>query len=184
MSVRKACLKLAGDNLGKMIRFQNKYRNVLKGNQALLSQCIKELKEEGIEVNIKQKVTPCPNNILVMPKQKGALSDKDIEALFMGLVRLVKRVANEQAEVQNRIEMKRTNDNLAKAYVELSSKESEIKNLSTSLEKLKSENKNLKTCLQEKRSKEAENYVESSRMRELKNFANALPKKNRQKLKA
>lgn len=80
--------------------------------------------------------------------------------------------------------MKRTNDNLAKAYVELSSKESEIKNLSTSLEKLKSENKNLKTCLQEKRSKEAENYVESSRMRELKNFANALPKKNRQKLKA
>ena len=33
-SVRKACLKLAGDDLGKMIRFQNKYRNVLKGNQA------------------------------------------------------------------------------------------------------------------------------------------------------
>ena len=183
-SVRKACLKLAGDDLGKMIRFQNKYRNVLKGNQALLSQCIKELKDEGIEVNIKQKVTPRPNNILVMPKQKGALSDKDIEALFMGLVRLVKRVANEQAEVQNRIEMKRTNDNLAKAYVELSSKESEIKSLSTSLEKLKTENKNLKTCLQEKRIKEAENYVESSRMRELKNFANAFPKKNRQKLKA
>ena len=183
-SVRKACLKLAGDDLGKMIRFQNKYRNVLKGNQALLSQCIQELKDEGIEVNIKQKVTPRPNNILVMPKQKGSLSDKDIEALFMGLVRLVKRVANEQAEVQNRIEMKRTNDNLAKAYVELSSKESEIKSLSTSLEKLKTENKNLKTCLQEKRIKEAENYVESSRMRELKNFANAFPKKNRQKLKA
>ena len=184
MSVRKACLKLAGDDLGKMIRFQNKYRNVLKGNQALLSRGIQELKDEGIEVNIKQKVTPRPNNILVMPKQKGALSDKDIEALFMGLVRLVKRVANEQAEVQNRIEMKRTNDNLAKAYVELSSKESEIKSLSTSLEKLKTENKNLKTCLQEKRIKEAENYVESSRMRELKNFANAFPKKNRQKLKA
>ncbi len=184
MSVRKACLKLAGDDLGKMIRFQNKYRNVLKGNQVLLSRCIQELKDEGIEVNIKQKVTPRPNNILVMPKQKGALSDKDIEALFMGLVRLVKRVANEQAEVQNRIEMKRTNDNLAKAYVELSSKESEIKSLSTSLEKLKTENKNLKTCLQEKRIKEAENYVESSRMRELKNFANAFPKKNRQKLKA
>lgn len=183
-SVRKACLKLAGDNLGKMIRFQNKYRNVLKGNQVLLSQCIQELKDEGIEVNIKQKFTPRPNNILVMPKQKGSLSDKDIEALFMGLVRLVKRVANEQAEVQNRIEMKRTNDNLAKAYVELSSKESEIKSLSTSLEKLKTENKNLKTCLQEKRIKEAENYVESSRMRELKNFANAFPKKNRQKLKA
>ena len=182
--MRKACLKLAGDDLGKMIRFQNKYRNVLKGNQVLLSQCIQELKDEGIEVNIKQKVTPRPNNILVMPKQKGSLSDKDIEALFMGLVRLVKRVANEQAEVQNRIEMKRTNDNLAKAYVELSSKESEIKSLSTSLEKLKTENKNLKTCLQEKRIKEAENYVESSRMRELKIFANAFPKKNRQKLKA
>lgn len=184
ISVRKACLKLAGDDLGKMIRFQNKYRNVLKGNQALLSRCIQELKDEGVDVNIKQKVTPRPNNILVMPKQKGALSDKDIEALFMGLVRLVKRVACEQAEAQNRIEMKRTNDNLAKAYVELSSKDSEIKSLSTSLEKLKTENKNLKTCLQEKRSKEAEIYVESSRMRELKNFANTLPKKNKQKLKA
>ena len=184
MSVRKACLTLAGDDLGKMIRFQNKYRNVLKGNHALLSQCVGELKKEGVDVFVKQKTEPCPNNILVMPKQKGALSDKDIEALFMGLVRLVKRVANEQAEAQSRIEMKRTNDNLTRAYVELSSKESEIKNLSTSLEKLKNENMNLKTCLQEKRSKEAEGYVESNRMRELKNFANSLPKKNKQKLKA
>lgn len=184
MSVRKACLTLSGDDLGKMIRFQNKYRNVLKGNQRLFSECVDELKREGIVVPSTLNASPKMNNILVMPKQKGSLSDKDIEVLFMGLVRLVKRAACEQAEMQNRLEMKSTSDNLAKAYVALSSKDSQIKELSSSLEKLKSENKNLKIRLQEKRSKEVENFVESNKMRELKKFANTIPKKNKQKLKA
>lgn len=182
-SVRRACLELSGGDLGKMIRFQNKYRNVLKNNPSLIRACVEELRGEGVECKIEMHTAPRPNNVLVMPKQKE-LSDKDIEALFMGLVRLVKRVACEQAESQNRIANKVASDNLAKAYVALSSKDSKIKQLSSSIEKLKSENKTLKNKLQEKRAGEVENIVSSQKMQDLKNFAGSIAKKNKQKLKA
>lgn len=184
MSVRKACLEMAEGDLGKMIRFQNKYRNVLKTNQSLFSCCEQELEKEGVHITKKFTSPQYKNNIFVMPKQKGALSDKDVEALFMGLVRLVKRVANEQAEMQNKLEIKRANDNLSKAYVELEAKNCQIKSLASNLQKLQIENKNLKTCLQEKRSQEVQAIVESGKMKDLKNFAETFPKKNKQKLKA
>ena len=184
MSVRRACLEMSSGDLGKMIRFQNKYRNCLKNNPKLIRACVEELKSEGIESKIEEKIEkPRPNNVLVMPKQKE-LSDKDIEALFMGLVRLVKRVACEQAQTQNQIANKTASENLAKAYVELSNRDSKIKTLSKSVEQLKIENKTLKTRLEQKRASEVEGVVRSQKMQDLKSFAGSIAKKNKQKLKA
>lgn len=184
MSVRRACLEMSGGDLGKMIRFQNKYRNCLKNNPSLIRACVDELKSEGIESRVVARTeTARPSNVFVMPKQKE-LSDKDIEALFMGLVRLVKRVACEQAQTQNQIANKVTNQNLAKAYVELSAKDSKILALSKSVEQLKTENKTLKTRLEQKRVSEVEGVVCSQKMQDLKTFAGSISKKNKQKLKA
>ena len=59
-SVRKACLVLADNDAGKMIRLQNKYRSV-KSSQTFMGEIIK------------------------MP-QRQVIGDEEIKALFLGLV--------------------------------------------------------------------------------------------------
>lgn len=90
LSVRKACLEQAGGDLSKMVRLQNKFRNVIKYEKDLYNECLKELREEGLETG---------GNVVYLKKQEEKrLSDEDVSSLFMGLVKLVKRTAFENAE--------------------------------------------------------------------------------------
>ena len=97
-SVRSICLKHAGTDRAKMLRYQNKYRAILVNNRELIERTIKDLEAEGYIVK-----SPLPNNspdnIIAMPTTNyNNLTDQDITNLFMGLVRLVRKQGQTQIE--------------------------------------------------------------------------------------
>ena len=109
-SVRKACLTLANNNVYDMMRLQNKYRSFLQKN------------------NMNKKET---NNILVFkPKINTTLSESDINNLFLGLVKVIKKNALEQVNKNLVSECEWANDTLRKTLVTLNEKEQTIKALS------------------------------------------------------
>lgn len=115
-SVRKACLTLSNGDIDKMLRYQNKYRNHLAKN-----------KQDS-------------NIIKFTKKKKEVLTESDINSLFMGLVRLVKRSAVEEISGKMKEERESSNYLLRKALVDLSRKDKEIKELKQEFLELKNEN--------------------------------------------
>lgn len=116
VSVRSACFKLSGGDMTLMTRLQNKYQN------------LKAQKE-------------VPNNIVKF-KQKF-LTDSDINSLFLGLVKLIKRNAVELAEERMREEKQNSEYLLREAYLELAKKDKEIFRVKEDLKKQKQENEKL-----------------------------------------
>lgn len=117
-SVRSVCLKMAAGNKGKMLRLQNKYRAVLAKNPKRIEDTVELLRGQGYLVNSPVKAaavknqsamrsvgcvsrlrmqTKADDNVIFMPEYNNKkLSDLDINNLFMGLVRLIKRSAGEE----------------------------------------------------------------------------------------
>lgn len=142
-SIRKACLKLANNNVELMVRYQNKYRSVLKSNPELINEITKEL-------NIKNKVVETtksnfPNNLIYFKKQEPkVISEKDINSLFLGLIKLVKKSAAESVEKKLISELDFANSTLRKTLVKLSKTEQDLKEMTTSFENIKIENEKLR----------------------------------------
>lgn len=109
-SVRKACLELSKGDISTMIRIQNKYRS---------------LKAKNLN---KDKKVNC-DNIIKMPIKKEILSEQDINALFLGLVRLVKKQEYENAKNIMQKEINTANQKLKEAITIIANKENEIKSL-------------------------------------------------------
>ncbi len=120
-SVRKACLTLSGGDVDKMLRYQNKYRNYLT----------------------KKKDNDKSNIIKFTKKKTEILTESDINSLFMGLVRLVKRTAVEELAGKMKEERESSNYLLRKALVDLNKKDKEIKQLKADFINLKMENSKL-----------------------------------------
>lgn len=119
-SVRKACFTLAEGDVGVMLRYQNKYRNF--HNRSKFEK---------------------PDNIIKFARKKEGLSESDINSLFLGLVRLVKKSALEEISEKMKNQLEKTNLMLRKAVVELGEKDEQIANLKDMFAKLKEENKRL-----------------------------------------
>lgn len=116
VSVRKVCLELAHGDASLMLRYQNKYRNFIS------------------------KKAPAPDNVIKFVKRKSGISESEIEALFLGLVRLVKRSARQEAEEAVREQTEGANQELRKAVASLAQKEKEIEALKEQFARLKAEN--------------------------------------------
>lgn len=160
-STRCACLELANNDIQKMIRYQNKFRSVLKNNKQLYDQCLEELKREGL-VSKAEK-----SNVIYLKKQKKSLSDEDVNSLFMGLIKLVKKSAVE--EVSSEAEF--ANSTLRKTLLKLSETETKLKNCqiqindkNKEIEGVKDENHFLKAKIAELMS---EKIVRSSKNKKL-----------------
>jgi len=106
-SVRKACLKLADGDASKMIRLQNKYRAIVK--------------QKGENNSM--------GEIIKMPQNKTGLSDEDVKALFMGLIKLVKKQEYENAKLTLKGELFDANEKLKDAMAKLAVKENLISKL-------------------------------------------------------
>ena len=119
MSVRSACLKLSDGDLALMTRFQNKYQNMKR----------KLIQNKKIE-----------NNIIPFKKQR-TLTDSDINSLFLGLVKLIKKTAQDELLEQgkNPIELLKN---------EIAIKNREFESIKNQLENLKKENTKLREKLQ------------------------------------
>jgi hypothetical protein len=100
-----------------MLRYQNKYRNFSAKNK------------------VKNN-----DNIVQFKKKETKLSDSELQALFMGIVRLVKKSAAQEVLSENKFAINRTNMELRKALVSLSEKQNEIERLKTEFLKIKEEN--------------------------------------------
>ena len=123
-SVRKACLTIANGNIEEMVRLQNKYRSLLKNQPSYL-----------------EKLGYSNSNIIQMPQRKNKLSDNDINSLFVGLVRLVKNQAKQDANIAIKQEKEHANQILRKTLVELANKEKQLSILRKQFELLKDETK-------------------------------------------
>jgi len=129
VSVRKACYNLSQGDVGQMLRFQNKYRNYLAKNNNK-----KEIKPE-IDEN---------SNIIMFKKvQQRTLSDMEVQSLFMGLVRLVKKTAIEESEEKYRKQISEANENLRKAILALHNQERDYNKLKEEYFRIKTENSSL-----------------------------------------
>ena len=135
-SVRQACLKLSGGNVALMLRYQNKYRN-------------EQLKKE---TNSMAK----PINILDYKNKQRALTELDINSLFMGLVKLVKKMAFEEATSTLFKERDSMSFLLKKTLSELERKEKEVEVLKENCKTLQIENERLSERISSLRFEKAE----------------------------
>lgn len=147
ISVRKACQNLSDGNVELMLRYQNKYRNFLS----------------------KQKPKENTSNIIKFAKKRETLSDGELQSLFMGLVRLVRKNAYEEANEKLILNYEKTNDQLRKTIVELHGKERELQQLKSEFLKLKNENEKLINGLNRARSDKAEKLKEKLTSKRLNN---------------
>ena len=129
-SVRKACLSVSGGDINKMLRLQNKYHSEKHAQKT---------KKLG--------------NVLFMPERKNSLSESDIQSLFLGLVKLVKKSAEENIENSLLIKIQSANAELRKSIKSLAEKEREVKILRKKFELLNNEKTKLKEEIQNLRSK-------------------------------
>lgn len=128
-SVRKACLLLSGGDAKEMLRLQNKYRT----NQAQ------------------------PSNVIAFKKkQNSKITDADINELFMGLVKLIKKTALEEAKQSLSDQTLQSNLTIRKLVTQIGEKQRELSFLKEDYLNLKKENAMLKkkllfaTCLKAK----------------------------------
>jgi len=110
-SVRSVCLRLAEGDRAKMLRYQNKYRAVLRISPQRIEGVKNELEGQGYLVKspLAQKLPHQTNfldklpasNVVTLPERKDKkLDDGDINNLFMGLMRLVKKQAEDNVRSQ------------------------------------------------------------------------------------
>lgn len=117
-SVRKACFVLSNGDVGQMLRFQNKYRNFLA----------------------KRTQTEKPNNVVTFQKATKRLTDGEVQSLFMGLVRLVKKNALIEGEERYKAELTSANAMLRRALAQINTQEREIEKLKEDFSRIKQEN--------------------------------------------
>lgn len=137
-SVRKACLTLADGNINKMVRFQNKYRAELKRNN--YNKSLHQKSDYSVEETLKT------TNIIRLPQKRNVMTDDDIKALFMGIVKLIKKQSMESAKNIIENELMASNLKLKKALNEIILKSAEIEKLQAQIVLLKrqTEDKNQK----------------------------------------
>lgn len=132
LSVRQKCLLLSNYDRRKFIRYQNKYRNLLKNKPNLVKKCVNLLKKANKTVrNLSfDNVTTFPQNIITMPATgTKILTDADINSLFLGLVNLVKHNVKQTLKQSIKNEMSLVNNALEKSITELRKKDAIISDL-------------------------------------------------------
>ena len=163
MSVRGACLQLSNGDYKKMLRLQNKYRNMTyKKNKEKIEinqkddvtkkQIMQLLKNEfNSKINKNEQVLQNNNKneqttVYKFPSQiskkdfKNKLTDDDIKSLFLGLVNLVKE--NAKSDNQQRYEafLEKTQEDKRRHILELEEKQNEIAKLNQHINELKAKN--------------------------------------------
>jgi len=102
ITVRSTCMAMAGGDKTKHLRFQNKYRSVLKKQPHLIHQMVANLESEGyIVINPLAKLVAGKKKaesariIHMMPRNSQlGITDQDLTNLLMGFVKLVQNNAS------------------------------------------------------------------------------------------
>jgi len=167
-SVREACLKLAKNDATLMLRYQNKYRNIIKNQKDEVIKVMNELKNN----NIRTRNPYDKNKIIEMPKVKKVLSDDDIKSLFMGLCKLIK--SNVESDLLNKKQTQNSgfNQKLKLALIQNRRKDFLIEELKSENQKLKEDFKILEKNLFDAKTNDLslDKIKSSDKMKKLKQF--------------
>lgn len=141
LSIRKACLKLANNSPEIMLRYQNKFRSIMKDDKELYNKCLLNLRKNGLSpLNESQK----ENNIVYMKKpEERKLTDEDVNSLFLGLVKLVKRNVVENLEKNLTTEAEFANTALRETLLKVTNLEKEVESKKQELNKEQEKNKKI-----------------------------------------
>ena len=100
-SVRACVMEMSGGDRSRMLRYQNKYRAILRKKPDLIDQVCRELKQEGL---------PCPDvTVTVSPlptENQPAQADPDVQAILRALSSLARRV-NDPTPENDRLRVQR-----------------------------------------------------------------------------
>lgn len=140
-SVRSACLQLSNGNLTAMTRLQNKFQNMKRKLGANKSESA--------------------NNIIPFKNAQKALTDADINSLFLGLVKLIKKTALDEA----RQTASAPNELLRKAFLDLGKKDREMKSLKAEFEHLKAENQALRLKVEQDKKTALQQHIIAKRQK-------------------
>ena len=116
ISVRQTCMQLSNNNAKLMLRLQNKYRNMVKQKNKEVEK-VENLKENNKVISIIKAKQELNKNI----------TDSEINALFMGLIKIVKKAAIENANAELKMECLEATQNFRQTIVDLNQKEMELK---------------------------------------------------------
>lgn len=165
-SVRKACLELAQGNAKELLRFQNKYREYIKKQNNTKNTQKNENDAKKHEFlnkkfnfqnnnaktttrNISENVISFPVEQKLIPQQ---LSETEIQSLFIGLAKLVKKSALAEMEEKINLEREKLSVIVRKSTVEIGQKTEKIDELICENKKLSRQIFLLKQKLEEMRS--------------------------------
>ena len=174
-SVRKACMELANGDAKELLRFQNKYRELVKKqniNKLEFSQkniknpkkTTKNAEENdffGKKANFNENLYNLENhnhneNVISFPVEQKLipqhLSEAEIQSLFVGLAKLVKKSALAEMEETINKEREKLSVIVRKSTVEIGQKAEKIDELLTENKKLSKQIVMLKQKLEEMRS--------------------------------
>ena len=100
-SVRACVMEMSGGDRSRMLRYQNKYRAILRKKPDLIDQVCRELRKEGL---------PCPDiKVTVSPLAKDdppAQTDPDVQAILHAAASLARR-AGDPAPENDRLRVQR-----------------------------------------------------------------------------
>lgn len=151
-SVRGICTKLANNDANLMIRYQNKYRAILKHDSKYLEEIANKYNIDYINNN------KLPKNVIKINSNNNCLSDSEINSLFMGLVRLIKNNTLSQLNSVLKKEYQIATSNLKQV-------KNELRSVSEKLVEEQRKNKQLTQCLEFMKTgsklKEFEKFLES-----------------------
>jgi len=109
-SVRACVMALSGGDRGLMLRYQNKYRAILRKRPDLIAQVCRELEEEGIACPQMQTQPPRgeeKSHSMIAQEQLAGAEDADIQMAFHALQSLARRVQQEGGENGDRLRVQR-----------------------------------------------------------------------------
>ena len=105
-SVRACVMEMSGGDRSRMLRYQNKYRAILRKKPHLIDQVCQELKQEGLpcpEISITVAPLPAGNQEQVSPPCQA---DPDVQAILRALSSLSRR-ASAPAPENDRLRVQR-----------------------------------------------------------------------------
>ena len=127
ISVRATCMYLANNDAKIMLRLQNKYRNMIKVKNKEADSVVEIEKKAYQNSKQKERNKNIINIATAKAKNNNSIGEHELNALFLGLVRIVKKTALENVSKELKQECKMATENFRQTLIDLNKTEEALK---------------------------------------------------------
>lgn len=127
-SIRGASLRLAGGDKTLMLRYQNKYRSLIKNGRALVEKVLRDMDKAGEKYispyeTIKPSVQAKENRIISESVMKALMaSDVDVKSFFKGLAKVASMAVLKDSTEEEMRQMEMQNESIRKENAQLNAR--------------------------------------------------------------